>query len=365
MKNMIKRIIIGIIIGLVLMACRKYLFVNANASTINGLECDTPRFATIGSGYNSVNVRIWTQNIFPNNSVLSYSYAVNRYVYVTACSDMPSIWYSYNNVWNPTTGSYSTGDNIKYTANLTNKTCTFSNGNKGHVVYLKFRLVNQLLNVPQGSGTTTALLNDYVTLTIGSRSSFSFSIQSILDSYDDVDIYSNDFDPSVLENQLQAVYDVTVAASNSNYNALNNVNSSINNMNNSLKDESSPDVEDDLFDGISTDDESNSPVSDLILMPLTLMNAYVDGFSSTCNSFNLGSLYNHNITLPCIDIEDYLGSNLWALIDIMFSLFLVYNIGLMCVSMYESITSLEDGFRGLYTPRHADTGYTPRHGGGE
>lgn len=365
MKNMIKRIIIGIIIGLVLMACRKYLFINASAATIGGQDCDTPNIVTIGSGYNNVAVRIWTNNIFPNQSQVGYSNVVNRYVYVTACTDMPTLGYSFPSVWNSTTGSSATGVNIKFAGNLTSKTCTFSNGVKGNVAYFKFRLVNQLLNVPTGSSNLTGLYNDYMTFYIGTNRAFSFTIQSMVDTYDDFDIYADDFDTSNLERINQALYDVMVASSNSNYNALNNVNSSINNMNDSLKDESAPDVQNDLFSGISSDDESNSPVSDLILMPLTLMNAYVDGFSSTCNSFDLGSLYGHNIVLPCINVEDYLGSNLWALIDIMFSLFLVYNIGLMCVSMYESITSLEDGFRGLYTPRHADTGYTPRHGGGE
>lgn len=113
------------------------------------------------------------------------------------------------------------------------------------------------------------------------------------------------------------------------------------------------------------DDSSSSPVSDLITMPITLLEKLNNGFSGSCGSYNLGSLYGHNIILPCIDMVGLLGSELWTLIDMLFSLFLVYNIGLMVISIYESITSLEDGFRSLYTPKHAEHEYEPKHGGGD
>lgn len=359
MKNMIKRIIIGVIIGLVLMACRKYLFINASALSVDGTDIRTPAWTTVSSNYNNSIIRVWAKDIYPDLASWSLAAVKNKYVYVSFCTDMPSLGYSKTTMWNPTTGSNATGEDMKLAGNLTSKTCTFSNGYQGHVMYIKFRLVISLLNV--GNSDYTYPLNDYISFNIGTRQEYSITAQSVVATDDDVDIYANDFNIDA----MVSAQNVTNQAINNTTNAVNNNTNAINNMNDSIKDESSPDAKSDLFDGITTDDESNSPVSDLILMPLTLMNAYVDGFSSSCNSFDLGSLYGYNIVLPCINIEDYLGSNLWALIDIMFTIFLVYNIGLMCVSMYESITSLEDGFRGLYTPRHADTGYTPRHGGGD
>ena len=44
MKNVLKRIIVGIIIGLVLMCCRKYLFINASAATRVSPIMDNYRF---------------------------------------------------------------------------------------------------------------------------------------------------------------------------------------------------------------------------------------------------------------------------------------------------------------------------------
>lgn len=358
MKNMIKRIIIGIIIGLVLMACRKYLFVSASALSTDGVDIRTPNWTTV-SNYSGQTIRVWAGDMFPNESTWSLSYVKNKFVYISFCTDMPSLGYGKDSFYNSTNGLTASAVEMKLAGNLTNKTCTFSNGYQGKVMYIKFKLVNNILNTGNSDYTYPVEGGGYVSFWIASSGQYSITAQSVAVMDDDFDIYSNDID---IDGMI-AAQNVTNQAINNTTNAVNNNTNAINNMNNSIKDESSPDVEDDLFDGITTDDESNSPVSDLILLPLTLLNAYVDGFSSSCSAFDLGTLYGHNLVLPCIDIDDYIGSNLWSLIDVICSIFLIYNVGMMCVSMYESITSLEDGFRGLYTPRHADTGYKPRHGG--
>ena len=48
MKNIIKRIIVGLIIGLVLMCARKYLFINASAATKAQQEFDINSFDNMG-----------------------------------------------------------------------------------------------------------------------------------------------------------------------------------------------------------------------------------------------------------------------------------------------------------------------------
>lgn len=121
-------------------------------------------------------------------------------------------------------------------------------------------------------------------------------------------------------------------------------------MNQNITSEESPDT-DTFFNDLKVDD-SNSPVSDLMIMPLTLINSYTNGFSGTCKAYNLGNLYGHDLVLPCVNIEKYIGSNLWSLIDTIFTLYMVYNIGMLCVSIYESITELDDGMQLLYTPQH-------------
>ena len=126
-----------------------------------------------------------------------------------------------------------------------------------------------------------------------------------------------------------------------------------NQLNNSITDTSGGEVDSSWFDDF--DDDSTSPISDLLTMPITLLQAYIDGFSNTCQDINLGQLYGTYLIIPCINIEEYLGSSLWSLIDTLFSIFMIYNIAMLCITIYEGITSLNDDFSWLYgvEARHA------------
>lgn len=125
------------------------------------------------------------------------------------------------------------------------------------------------------------------------------------------------------------------------------------NINNTLNDDTGGEVSSSFFDDFNVD--SNSPVSDLLTMPITLLQAYIDGFSGTCRDINLGRLYGHNLIMPCINPGSYLGTELWSLIDSLFTIFMIYNIAMLCITIYEGITSLHDDFSWLYgvEARHA------------
>lgn len=97
-----------------------------------------------------------------------------------------------------------------------------------------------------------------------------------------------------------------------------------------------------------------SPITNLVTLPLTLINAYISGFSSSCSAFTLGTLYDHTLTLPCINPPDYIGNTLWLTIDGVTCIIIIYNIILMCIGIFESITSLDDTMQYLYTPKHGD-----------
>lgn len=172
--------------------------------------------------------------------------------------------------------------------------------------------------------------------------------------------YMGDSTTDAINNQTNQIINNNNQNTN---NIINNQNENTNSINNNLTDDTSPsdsDIED-LFD-LDTDD-SNSPVSDLLLMPLTLLNAFNNGFSGTCSSVNLGNLYGTNLVLPCIQVQNYLGSTLWNLIDMMFCIFLIYNMAMMFVQIYEGFTTLRDDFDVAYSPKHHDT--STRVGRGE
>lgn len=84
------------------------------------------------------------------------------------------------------------------------------------------------------------------------------------------------------------------------------------------------------------------PVSNMVLMPITLLNGYISGFNSSCSPYNLGNLMGTDIILPCINISNYLGSTLWNVIDVLFSGFMIYAIGKKFVKIFNDFTNLRD-----------------------
>lgn len=134
------------------------------------------------------------------------------------------------------------------------------------------------------------------------------------------------FDTSSITNSQQATT-----------NAINGVNDSINNDNVSTNTENSS-----TASSWASQSASDSVVSDMVLMPITLLNAFSSGFSGSCQAYNLGSLYGTNLTLPCINISNYLGATLWGIIDVLMSGFLIYGIGKKFVRVFNDFTNLKD-----------------------
>lgn len=151
----------------------------------------------------------------------------------------------------------------------------------------------------------------------------------------------------------------------------------INDLNNTLKDDNLPDVINSgggggtYFDDINQ--SSDTPISDLILLPLNIYNKIKTSLNTSCSSYTIPFDFtggNNTLTFPCLNLEDHLGSSLWSIIDGLFCIFMIYNIFNLCVSTYDSITNLDDLFpyfhHTSYMPgRHEPGQYAPRHGGWE
>lgn len=113
------------------------------------------------------------------------------------------------------------------------------------------------------------------------------------------------------------------------------------NINDSINDSSTDDPTNDL-DDMQENEISNSVISDLLLLPLNMFQRIINSINGTCSTFNLGSLYGSNLTLPCIDISSIIGSSLWGVIDVLFSGIFVLSIRKKFVDIFENITSLKD-----------------------
>lgn len=98
-------------------------------------------------------------------------------------------------------------------------------------------------------------------------------------------------------------------------------------------------------------DTGMTPVSDLLTMPITLINAFIDGVDGQCTPYVFGTLYDYQLHLPCINIKDILGVTLYTIIDGLCSIFMLFNIGSLIVTFFDKSTSLDDMFGLLYHVR--------------
>lgn len=88
---------------------------------------------------------------------------------------------------------------------------------------------------------------------------------------------------------------------------------------------------------------TNGVVSGILLLPVQLFQAVLNSIDGTCSDFSLGTLYNHNLTMPCINIQNKIGSTLYGVIDILISGLFVLAIRKKFVDIFEHFTSLKTG----------------------
>lgn len=126
-------------------------------------------------------------------------------------------------------------------------------------------------------------------------------------------------------------------------NAIEDNTDAINETNDTLKDDSIDDSKaesdiDDMKDKVA----SNGSITQLLTLPITLYQSILNSLNGSCSSFSLGSLYNHNLTLPCINLQNLLGSTLYNIIDILCcgSFILVFRKRM--VDIFNHMTSLND-----------------------
>lgn len=92
---------------------------------------------------------------------------------------------------------------------------------------------------------------------------------------------------------------------------------------------------------------NNNSISSVILMPVKVFESAINGLSSnSCSSINLGNLYNTDLIMPCIsssDMQNWLSSTLYGLIDILMSFCVILGIRKLVLKIYNTIVYLRDG----------------------
>ena len=87
---------------------------------------------------------------------------------------------------------------------------------------------------------------------------------------------------------------------------------------------------------------SNGSITQLLTLPIQMYQSILNSVSGSCSPFSLGSLYNHDLTLPCINLKNLLGSTLYGIIDILISGLFILSFRKKMVDIFNHMTSLND-----------------------
>ena len=113
--------------------------------------------------------------------------------------------------------------------------------------------------------------------------------------------------------------------------------------NNTLKDDSVDDNKtSSSIDNMKGKVATNGSISQLLTLPITLYQNILNSLSGGCSSFNLGSLFGSNLTMPCINLQNLLGSTLYGIIDVLISGLFILSFRKKMVDIFNHMTSLND-----------------------
>lgn len=117
---------------------------------------------------------------------------------------------------------------------------------------------------------------------------------------------------------------------------------SVDDLNDTLND-SSIDNPSSALNGMNNYFGSNGVISDLLLLPVRMFQSIVNTIDGTCSPFSLGTLYGHDLIMPCINLSSRLGTALYGVIDVLICGFFILTIRKKFVDIFEHFTSLNMG----------------------
>lgn len=224
---------------------------------------------------------------------------------------------------------------IKQIPNLTCRTYTY-NDNNAYRIVLPINLWNM-------TGVTSSEL-DYI----------SFDDRITLSNNTPYDIYASIYGAYYssigfdINNQDALFSDLNQTQQNI-LNKQNEINNNINDVKNGVTDINGSINNDNVDDPSSSINSfkdkiaSNGVITQLIGLPVTLFSKVLNSVNGTCSTYNLGSLFGTDLILPCVNIQNYLGTSLWSVIDVLISGLFVYSISRKFIKVFESMSSMNEG----------------------
>lgn len=287
-----------------------------------------------------VNAQLINSSIYMNGSqidTMGYVYlTANEYsaLKITATNTEPSGYFRVQACFDSSVTAYNMSNTSNFSNPLvvvTNTPCRYYNSSYDGGTVTNFYFDYDVSDSGAGSFTTT-----FNFLHFGG----SFQLLSVSSSTTPYDVTSglSDIDISSLEKQQKDILDEQKKTTEQQQKT-----------NDTLKDDNIDTSKTNIND--KSADASKSPISSLLTLPLKLLNNINTGLSGTCSSFNLGSLFGTELSLPCINLEQRLGTFLWGLIDSFFCIFLIYNVGMLAIKIWTDVIMMKDFFSQLYSPQ--------------
>lgn len=311
------RIIVYILFGLVFSIILSKIDVHADSDKYVKLDGDIlnyKNFITIGQGNRVIE--------FDEGTLYTTLDQIPQNFLITFCSDTPKITSWYSNV----------NDNeFPHELNIykTDIPCQFSTSDYsgGRIVYFYGTSFSSSVTGTNGSS--------WGKWTFYQPDSSSYQLLNFITTNDDISI---DFSSGAVITQNQQIINQNQQIINQGQQTnekLNDINSSINNG----------DVDDPSSSINSFKDKiaTNGVITQLIGLPVTLFTKVLNSVNGTCSTYNLGSLFGTDLILPCVNIQNYLGSSLWTIIDVLISGLFVYSISRKFIKVFESMSSMNEG----------------------
>ena len=151
---------------------------------------------------------------------------------------------------------------------------------------------------------------------------------------------------SNINSSINALAGTIENSTNSTNNAINNASSQAHqdsqNINNSINDSSIDNNNtSSSASSWSNKNATNGTITNLLTLPISLLQNILNGIQTTCSSFSLGTLFGTELTFPCINLSDLIGITLFNVIDLLFSGFMILNISKKLIKIFNDFTNLK------------------------
>lgn len=302
--------------------------VSPNEISFNGIQYDSYYEIPVILDNHSIDLRVEIFDMISRVPTLQ----TNLILDVCATTNQFNIWRTSAAGSSCSTSCFSQLVQVKQIPDLVCRTYTY-NDNKA------YRIVIPINKWSVGSGSSDYItFDDKITIHNASVHDLYASIYGAY--YSDIGFDLNN--QEALFNDLNQTQQNILNKQNEINNNINDVKDGVTDINGSINNDNVDDPSSSI-NSFKDKIASNGVITQLIGLPVTLFTKVLNSLNGTCSTYNLGSLFGTDLILPCVNIQNYLGTALWSVIDVLISGLFVYSISRKFIKVFESMSSMNEG----------------------